>query len=87
MSDEFNPLEYTPTQIEIDRILPLELSTDAVDKLLDRIEQDIQNSGTVKEILGVLGVAGKFAIKLGVEAAASSMPGGSLGNLEDMLGD
>jgi len=76
MSEDFNPLEYKPTQLEVDKILPLALPSDAVDRLLDKIEQEVQSAGSVKEILGVLGAAGKFAIKLGIEAAASKLSGG-----------
>ena len=86
MSDEFDPLNYKPTQIEVDKILPMELSDEAIDKLLDKIDEEIQKSGTVKEILEALGVAGKFAVKLGAEVAAQSLADGALDELGDLGG-
>ena len=86
MSEDFNPFDYKPTKIEVDKILPMQLPQEAVDKLLEQIDQDIKQAGTLKEILSVLGVAGKFAVKLGVEAAASSLADGDLGDLGGLAG-
>ncbi len=84
MSEDFNPLEYRPTPIEVSKILPLELPQGSVDQLIAKLDKEISEAKTVKEVLGVLEVAGKFAVKLGAEVAAQSLADGALGNLGDV---
>ena len=68
MSDlPFDPLDYSPQDINLSDIENLEIPQEDIDEIMDKIDEDMSNAQTVKEVLHVLKDVGSFVLQVGLK--------------------
>ena len=65
MSEEFDPLDYEPQDIDISDVENLEIPQEKIDEIMDKIDDSMSNAQTVKEVLAVLKEVGSFVVRVG----------------------
>ena len=68
MSDvPFDPLDYEPQEIDLSDNESLQIPQDDIDAIMDKIDEDMSNAQTVKEVLHVLKDVGSFVLQVGLK--------------------